>query len=261
MKYARYSEYEIRKNKQGERVVVPARNAQLETYDPTENAEEILIALLNTGRSMKEVAPEKAEELILDFVNRYGLLGAITELPLNKDFYNHELVFIDNNLFTASGVMATEDFEDLFFEKAKPRITKSFKLDDYIKSKNYSEPITWIAEYIHELYEVLLLSVKYKAEPDAVSFLLNDRLKTNIRYRLTVTDRIQMQYEFYSLMGILNFTMANLLSAEGAPLKICKHCQKAFISQNKRAEFCSERCRNQFNVYKSRAKAKKKMNK
>lgn len=256
MKYIRYSEYEIKDNKQGERVVIPARTAQLEIYNPIEKAEELLTALLNTGWSMKETTPEKTEELILDFVNRYGLLGAIAELPLNKYFYNHELVFIDDNLFMSSGVMATEDFEDLFLEKAKPRITKSFKLDDYIKSKNYSEPITWIAEYIHELYEVLLLSVKYKAEPDAVSFLLNDRLKTNIRYRLTVTDRIQMQYEFYSLMGILNFTMANLLSAEGAPLKICKHCQKAFISQNKRAEFCSERCRNQFNVYKSRAKAK-----
>lgn len=257
MKYIRYSEYEIRENKQGESVVIPTRTAQLKTYDPTENAEEILTALLNTGRSMKDATVEKAEKLILDFVNRYGLLGAIAELPLNKDFYNHELVFLDNNLFTASGVMATEGFEDLFFEKSKPKITKSFKLDDYIASTNYSEPITWIAEYIHELYEVLLLSVKYKTEPESVSFLLNDRLKTNIRYRLTVTDRIQMQYEFHSLMGILNYTMANLLSADGSPLKICKHCQKTFISQNKRAEFCSERCRNQFNVYKSRAKAKK----
>lgn len=257
MKYVRYSEYEIRKSKQGKSVVIPARTAQLETYDSIENAEEILTALLNTGRSMKEATPEKAEELILNFVNRYGLLGAIAELPLNKDFYNHELVFIDDNLFTAGGVMATEDFEGLFFEKGKPKVKKNFTLDTYLASKNYSEPITWIAEYIHELYEILLLSEKYKTEPESVSILLNDSLKTNIRYRLTVTDRIQMQYEFYSLIGVLNFTMANLLSADGSPLKICKHCQKAFISQNKRAEFCSERCRNQFNVYKSRAKAKR----
>lgn len=257
MKYVRYSEYEIKDNNQGERVVIPARTAQPETYDPIENTEEILTALLNTGRLMKDATVEKTEKLILDFVNRYGLLGAIAELPLNKDFYNRELVFIDENLFISSGIMATEGFEDLFFKKGKQKITKTFKLDDYIKSKNYSEPITWIAEYIHELYEILLLSVKYKTEPESVEFLLNNRLKTNIRYRLTVTDRIQMQYEFHSLMGILNFTMTNLLSADGSPLKICKHCQKAFISQNKRAEFCSERCRNQFNVYKSRAKAKK----
>lgn len=256
MKYVHYSEYEITENKQGEKSVIPKRSAHLVEYNPTADSKEILIALLNTGRLMRNSSVESAEKLILNFVNRYGLLGAIAELPLNKDFYNHELVFIDNNIFTASGIISTVAFEDLFFSKAKPRISKSFKLDDYISSRNYNEPLTWIATYISELYEILLLCEKYKSEPEAVSFLLNNKLKTNIRYSLTVTDKIQMHYEFNSLMAILNFTMANLLSAERSPLKICKHCGKVFISENKRAEFCSERCRNQFNVYKSRTKAK-----
>lgn len=256
MKYVHYSEYEITENKQGEKSVIPKRSAHLVEYNPTADSKEILMVLLNTGRLMRNSSVESAEELILNFVNRYGLLGAIAELPLNKDFYNHELVFIDSNIFMASGVMSTDTFEDLFFSKVKPRISKSFKLDDYISSRNYSEPLAWIATYISELYEILLLCEKYKTEPDAISFLLNDKLKTNIRYSLTVTDKIQMHYEFNSLMAVINFTMANLLSAEGSPLKICKHCSKAFISENKRAEFCSERCRNQFNVYKSRAKAK-----
>ena len=256
MKYVHYSEYEITENKQGEKAVIPKRNAHLVEYNPTADSKEILIALLNTGRLMRDSSVESAEQLILNFVNRYGLLGAIAELPLNKDFYKHELVFIDDNIFMTGGVMSTDAFEDLFFLKAKPKITTSFKLDDYISSKHYSEPLTWIATYISELYEILLLCDKYNTEPHAVSFLLNDKLKTNIRYSLTVTDKIQMKYEFNSLMAVLNFTMANLLSAEDSPLKICKHCGKAFISENKRAEFCSERCRNQFNVYKSRAKAK-----
>ena len=257
MKYVHYSEYKITENKQGEKAVIPRQNAHLEEYNPTADSNEILIALLNTGRLMEDSSIESAEQLILNFANRYGLLGAIAELPLNKDFYNHELVFIDNNIFMASGVMSTENFEDLFFSKAKPRITASFKLDDYISSRHYSEPLTWIATYISKLYEILLLCEKYKTEPDAIQFLLNDKLKTNIRYSLTVKDKIQMHYEFNSLMAVLNFTMANLLSAEGSPLKICKHCGKAFISENKRTEFCSERCRNQFNVYKSRSKAKR----
>lgn len=256
MKYVHYSEYEITENKQGEKAVMPKQNAHLEEYNLTADSKEILIALLNTGRLIRNSPVESAEQLILNFVNRYGLLGAIAELPLNKDFYKHELVFIDDNMFMASGVMSTENFEDLFFSKARPKITTSFELDEYISSKNYSEPLTWIATYIIELYEILLLSEKYKTEPDAISFLLNDKLKTNIRYSLTVTDKIQMHYEFNSLIAVLNFTMANLLSAEGSPLKICKHCGNAFISENKRAEFCSERCRNQFNVYKSRAKTK-----
>lgn len=257
MKYIHYSEYEITENKQGEKIVIPKRNAHLEEYNPTADSEKILIALLNTGRLIGDSSAESAEELILNFVNRYGLLGAIAELPLNKDFYNHELVFIDNNIFMTGGIMSADAFEDLFFSKAKPRITKSFSLDAYISSRNYSEPLNWIAEYIYELYDVLLLSEKYKNEPDAISFLLNDKLKTNIRYSLTVTDKIQMHYEFNSLMAVLNFTMANLLSAECSTLKTCKHCRKAFILENKRAEFCSERCRNQFNVYKSRAKTKR----
>jgi hypothetical protein len=256
MKYAKYSEYEIKENKQGERVVIPKRNAHLEKYNLSFSANEVLIDLLNTGRLMKNTSVENAEKIILDFVNRYGLLGAIAELPLNKDFYNHELVFIDDNLFMASGVMTTEDFENLFFTKGKPKITKSFELEDYISAKNYSESVSWIAEYINELYEILLLCEKYKTEPDAISFLLNDKLKTNIRYGLSVTDKIQMEYEFNSLIAVMNFTMATLLSDDSSPLKICKQCNKAFISQNKRAEFCSLRCRNQFNVYKSRAKSK-----
>lgn len=257
MKYIHYFEYEITENKQGEKIVIPKRNAHLEEYNPMADSKEILIALLNTGRLMRESSVESAEEIILNFANRYGLLGAIAELPLNKDFYNHELMFIDNNIFMTGGVMSTDTFEDLFFSRAKPRITKSFELDDYISSRNYSEPLTWIAEYIYELYDIFLLSEKYKNEPDAISFLLNDKLKTNIRYSLTVTDKIQMHYEFNSLMAVLNFTMANLLSTKDSPLKTCKHCGKAFISENKRAEFCSERCRNQFNVYKSRAKVKR----
>ncbi len=76
---------------------------------------------------MRDSSVESAEQLILNFVNRYGLLGAIAELPLNKDFYKHELVFIDDNIFMTGGVMSTDAFEDLFFLKAKPKITTSFK--------------------------------------------------------------------------------------------------------------------------------------
>ena len=110
MKYVHYSEYEITENKQGEKAVIPKRNAHLVEYNPMTDSKEILIALLNTGRLMRNSSIESAEQLILNFVNRYGLLGAIAELPLNKDFYNNELVFIDNNMFIASGVMSTECF-------------------------------------------------------------------------------------------------------------------------------------------------------
>jgi len=37
---------------------------------------------------------------------------------------------------------------------------------------------------------------------------------------------------------------------------MCKHCKKAFVASRKGNEFCSQKCKNQFNVYKSREKKK-----
>lgn len=258
MKYGHFSKYIIKKNKEGQSVIIPSKDAEYIEYDPTEIAEEILIDLLNTMQKCEGAEIETAEELILAFVNKYGLLGSITEIPLNKDFYKMELTFVDTNQFSGAGVIATDEFESKFFLDELPNLPNDFQLTDYLSMKNYCEPIYFISSYMSDLYNTLILADKMKNEPEAVSFLLNNKLKTNIRYSLTVTDKIQMHYEFNSLMAVLNFTMARLLSAEGSPLKICKHCGKAFISENKRAEFCSERCRNQFNVYKSRAKAKQK---
>ena len=38
------------------------------------------------------------------------------------------------------------------------------------------------------------------------------------------------------------------------PLRLCKHCQKVFLGSRSNAAFCSPRCKNQYNVYKSRSK-------
>ena len=37
---------------------------------------------------------------------------------------------------------------------------------------------------------------------------------------------------------------------------LCKHCQKVFLSSRSNSAFCSARCKNQYNVYKSRGKNK-----
>ena len=47
-----------------------------------------------------------------------------------------------------------------------------------------------------------------------------------------------------------------MLVDEARPLRLCKHCQKVFMSSRANAVFCSARCKNQYNVYKSRGKQK-----
>ena len=57
------------------------------------------------------------------------------------------------------------------------------------------------------------------------------------------TDDVQMMFSF-------------MLTDEKSILKVCKHCGKAFVAGRPNSVFCSGKCKNQYNVYKSRAKNK-----
>ena len=48
----------------------------------------------------------------------------------------------------------------------------------------------------------------------------------------------------------------SMLTDEKSSLKVCKHCGNAFAAGRLNSVFCSGRCKNQYNVYKSRAKHK-----
>ena len=49
-----------------------------------------------------------------------------------------------------------------------------------------------------------------------------------------------------------------ILTDEKSSLKVCKHCEDAFVAGRPNSVFCSGKCKNQYNVYKSRAKDRKK---
>ena len=45
-----------------------------------------------------------------------------------------------------------------------------------------------------------------------------------------------------------------MLTDSENPIKLCRHCTKAFVASRPSAVFCSPQCKNKHNVYKSRAK-------
>ena len=61
------------------------------------------------------------------------------------------------------------------------------------------------------------------------------------------TDDVQMMFSF-------------MLTDEKSTLRVCKHCGNAFIANRPNSVFCSGRCKNRYNVYKSRAKDKNSIN-
>ena len=63
-------------------------------------------------------------------------------------------------------------------------------------------------------------------------------------------------WNFHSLLVMIQMCFSFMLTDSDCYMKLCKHCGRAFIASRKGNEFCSPKCKNQYNVYKTRAKKK-----
>lgn len=69
----------------------------------------------------------------------------------------------------------------------------------------------------------------------------------------TVTERIGLLHGYDRILGV-QMMFSFMLTDEKTALRSCKHCTKVFAAKHPNVAFCSPRCKNQYNVYKSRAK-------
>ncbi len=76
-------------------------------------------------------------------------------------------------------------------------------------------------------------------------------------YHIELLDRPTIVWDFHSLLLGVQMMFSFMLTDEKSTLRVCKHCGNAFIASRPNSVFCSGRCKNQYNVYKSRAKDKK----
>ena len=63
-------------------------------------------------------------------------------------------------------------------------------------------------------------------------------------------------WDFHSLLLGIQMMLSFMLTDEHNPMRVCKKCSKFFVASRPSAVFCSPRCKNQYNVYKNRAKNK-----
>jgi len=75
-------------------------------------------------------------------------------------------------------------------------------------------------------------------------------------YHIELLEKPTIYWDFHSLLLGIQMMFSFMLVDEARPLRLCKHCQKVFMSSRANAAFCSARCKNQYNVYKSRGKHK-----
>ena len=62
-------------------------------------------------------------------------------------------------------------------------------------------------------------------------------------YHLELRDHPVMVWDFHSLLLTIRFFFSLSLTDMKNPLKMCEHCQRAFIAKRADFRFCSDDCR------------------
>ena len=248
------------------------------SFDDYEENDKPLIDFINLGKLSLENEKE-IDSLLLDFVNQYGLLGLIHNLPVNRYYTLDKKVLLKefNNVtgkeyYDCFNTMEILDYFKIFFptaskEEIKELIEKSNKLicqhsmekfitpdlnELYYKNEKYYEQADMIVNYAQMLYHILKELKKEKGEHIdyyLIEKLESNHIRTNLEYNgITIHVRSLKEYidEDFKLFAI----------EEKKYLKLCKHCGKAFTAPNPKTEYDTFSCKNQENVYKSRARNK-----
>ena len=263
----KYSEYVIKEIEE-RKYIFPADNAQIQESNISENASNVLIDLLDVGKSVY-FNETNTEELVMEFVSKYGLFGFINYFPVNELYYlDNEIVLkedkmIDEYLIKTDVVsyirifmpnLLNQDIVDKITtakENIKAnRITENSKMlinMNFTYSHDYGEPVEMITKYARQLYEDLM---KIQNEEDS-------ELNTNDFATLFENKNgkeLVLKYE--TLKNAMDAVFVSEVMAEVRKLKICRYCDKPFVAINPKAEYDTPACKNKANVYKFRSKEK-----
>lgn len=287
--WVRYDKYEWKEDKEDALCITPSPDAKMSLYNPLKDSEQMVLKAVNLGLMCmdKNNTQEQLQNAIMDFVTDYGLLGFMTALPTTPDFITYHAVYLPKNHFIKEESMTTEKYLSYFFpfdkiDFVKKGMESSWNTDDVqmmalimtMKNKPQAVIMSFQKEYA-ERYDWLVTLFKDWAFTFMSSFLyyqdfdmLDDMQKQLYRQGMTVFGGIAPTYhielcerpiivwDFHSLLLGVQMMFSFMLTDEKSSLKVCKHCGKAFVASRPNSVFCSSKCKNQYNVYKSRAKDK-----
>lgn len=238
----------------GVEYIVPCEYGSV--YDPINSENEMMTDALNLGKYLTENDLGQ-NGMVLDFVHKYGLLGIMPDIS-GSDIGRNERVIVRGNIFTDSGIVDVNEFVKTFFPLDKidlfDKANKKGKLRLYYRSPIYStmflrkykycESLEWVKKYFKYLY-----SFTIGKESNLTEFI-----PPRLTYKIDDRNGLNLLCEYDSLKAMIDLAFAKAVTDDKKPLRTCKHCGKLFYATDIRSEFCSARCRNQYNVYKSRAK-------
>ena len=235
--WVRYDRYELKTAADGKRYITPGKNAKPDIYNPLKEAPGIVLDALNVGMLMMNRSPE--DEVLfypfdqLDVVKR----GVESSWSVSGD---------------RTMVALTMTFADEPMAK-----TMSFQ-------REYAEAYDWVAQQFKDWAFTLTTSILYYNDYDLIDEDTRNLYRMGMAafggiapsYHIELLDKPTIYWDFHSLLLGIQMMFSFMLVDGEKPLRLCKHCQKVFLSSRSNSAFCSPRCKNQYNVYKSRGKNK-----
>ena len=130
--------------------------------------------------------------------------------------------------------------------------------------RNYAEEYEWLKQQFIDWAFNASTTYLYYADKDVLNSDSRLLMKQSIgafggnapTYHIALLDKPTLVWDFHSLLLGIQMMLSFMLTDEHKPLRVCKKCSKFFVASRPSAVFCSPRCKNQFNVYKNRAKSK-----
>ena len=287
--WVRYDRYELKTTADGRRYITSGKDAKPDVYNPLKEAPNIVLDALNVGMLMMNRRPEaEVQKAILEFAAHYGLLGLMTALPTTPSFMDYEAVYLPKNHFIKEESMETEDYLVLFYpfdsldvvkkgvesnwnisgDRTMIALAMTFCHEPTAKSmsfqREYAEPYDWVAQQFKDWAFTLTTSILYYNDYDLIDEDTRNLYRKAMAafggiapsYHIELLDKPTIYWDFHSLLLGVQMMFSFMLVDAAKPLRLCKHCHKAFLSNRANAAFCSARCKNQYNVYKTRAKSR-----
>ena len=285
--WVRYSEYEWRAAEDGTLYLTPAKNAKPEIYDPLKDAQQLVLDALNIGRLCMSKKPDSdIQKEVRAFALKYGLFGLMTALPTTPKFMEYENVYLPKNHFIKEETMRTEDYLALFFPFDKLDVIKrgveslwniqndrammalAMTMSDKPMAVNmcfqreYAERYDWLKQQFTNWIFVFSTSMLYYEDYDKTDEDTRNLFRQSMAafdgnaptYHIALYDKPTIVWDFHSLLLGIQMMFSFMLTDDTKPLRLCKHCTKVFVASRPSNQFCSQECKNRYNVYKSRKK-------
>lgn len=288
--WVRYDKYEWQEDDKGRLYITPAEKAKPELYNPLKDSDKMVLHAINTGVICmnKDTDEQSKQDAVIEFISSYGLLGFMTALPTTPEFITYEAVYFPKNHFIRQENMATEEYLSYFFPFdglafVKRGVESRWNVSDTSMialtmamgsqpqavtmsfQREYAEPYEWMLKEFTDWAFTFVSAFLYYQDMDKLDDMQKDLYRLGMAafggiaptYHIELLEKPTIVWDFHSLLLAIQMMFSFMLTDEKSSLKVCKHCGKVFLASRPNTVFCSGQCKNQYNVYKSRANGRK----